>query len=254
MTDTRPIRRLLILVAAFCAAWMCLCSSHFERSACAQMTEPAEWANDNPQDVVVVNETSTEPNVTGPTEPVSPTRTPIDRSQTAATDRNSSGDARSTSWAWAWLPIVLASALWWLVHRLRRGKSLDHSLLPEGVIVPLGRRAVGGGQTVQLIRIGSRILVVTPTAEGLRTLTEITDPQEVERIVSLCLQPQQGMAGIGSLFSGRPIRSLADSDRPQPRTTGTAVESSRNLQADRAVHSPSARAGHAAPDHSEVTR
>ncbi len=243
MRHSSQTRRRRLFAVAFCAAGMCQCSTQFGQLAIAQAGESTEWANESPQEVAVAADAS----ITQSTEPISPTRTPINRSHSPSTERNSSGDARSTSWAWAWLPIVVASALWWLVSRLRSGRSHDHSVLPEGVIVPLGRRAVGGGQSVQLIRIGSRILVVTPTAEGLRTLTEITDPQEVERLVSLCLQPQQGMAGIGGLFSGRPIRPLVDSDKIDHRTT---VENSRSSQAARAVSASSARSGQAA----EVTR
>lgn len=185
------------------APWMAYCSVGACLIACsvaqAQSPSDVEWATTS--QVAGLTDVSAAPEV------AIESRTPIQRTQSRSSDGSAAGDARTTSWAWAWLPVVIALALWWIVGRLRSGKLLDPSALPEGVIVSLGQRSIGSGRYIQLIRIGSRILVVTPTADGLRTLSEISDAPEVERLVSLCLRPNQGTTGIGSLFGGRPIHS-----------------------------------------------
>ena len=191
----------------------------------AQVATPVEWAGGSPpaaqSDRGLNSEASTQSIDSIGEDTESATRTPIQRSQTSNSQRESTGNARSTSWIWAWIPIGFAAALWWLVGRLRSDKVIDQGVLPDGVIAPLGRRSVGGGQVVQLIRIGSRILVVTPTTEGLRTLTEITDPQEVERLVALCLQPQQANISFGALFRGQPMKPIANPDREAPQVQKT---------------------------------
>lgn len=208
-TLTARCRRLDAIAAAVCGSvWLC-CSPAF-----AQNSDTAAWATSEaaPSDA---EGPSTSANDDAEEDSTAPARTPIQRDQSTSA-RSSFGDMGRRSWTWAWLPIALVVVLWWIVGRVRNGKARDHNLLPEGVIVPLGRRSIGGGHVVQLIRIGSRILVVTPTAEGLKSLTEIDDPQEVERLVSLCLQPRQGSPGIAGLFGQRPIRTETQSERPQP--------------------------------------
>jgi hypothetical protein len=177
----------------------------------AQDAGVAEWADQAESRSGADQQGASESNAAN-----SSTRTPIEREE-AADAVDFTGDARRPSWNWAWAPIALAFGLWWLVNRLRRGKPRDNQLLPEGVIVSLGRRSIGGGHVVQLIRIGSRILVVTPTTEGLRTLTDITNSEEVERLISMCLQPANGTTGIAGLFSGRAIR--AESGERTARTS-----------------------------------
>jgi flagellar biogenesis protein FliO len=45
---------------------------------------------------------------------------------------------------------------------------------------------------LQLIRLGRRLLLVSVTPEHAETLTEITDPDEVNHLTSLCRQQQSG--------------------------------------------------------------
>lgn len=207
-TFGQPKRICHLIWVALIAAWGCLAACSASQ---AQGLGEVEWAVTG-QDADAASATEAELEL----------RTPIQRTEQHTSERGNSGDARTTSWVWAWLPVGIALALWWLVGRLRSSKLLAPNVLPESVIVPLGQRSIGGGRIVQLIRIGSRILVVTPTTDGLQTLSEISDPQEVERLVSLCLRPNQGNAGIASLFGTRPIQSSAmpqDTVRERGKTT-----------------------------------
>jgi flagellar biogenesis protein FliO len=205
LSDTKSCVFRIHAIAGTAVFILSISAFTFAQDVSLQTTETAEWADDASSDTTA--SAAIEPAAADAQAPAV-SRTPIDREHSPTSDGATEGDARSASWNWTWLVIVVASVLWWLVGRLRRRGPLDAGLLPEGVVATLGRQSVGGGQSVQLIRIGSRILVVTPTAQGLRTLSEIADPQEVERLVSLCLQPQRGMPGIGGLFGGKPIVSL----------------------------------------------
>ncbi len=75
----------------------------------------------------------------------------------------------------------------WLVRRhLPRGMGP----LPADVFEVLGRAAVGQKQSVTLLRLGDRLLLVAISAAGIETLSEITDPDEVTRLLGICRQAQ----------------------------------------------------------------
>jgi flagellar protein FliO/FliZ len=58
--------------------------------------------------------------------------------------------------------------------------------LPPQVIELLGRQPLGGKQTLQLLRVGNKLLLIALSPGGAQTLTEITDPVEVEHLAGLC--------------------------------------------------------------------
>jgi flagellar biogenesis protein FliO len=66
--------------------------------------------------------------------------------------------------------------------------------LPGEVFEVLGRAPLSGRQEVHLLRCGSKLLLVSVTPAGAETLTEITDPPEVDRLAGLCLQAKPGSA------------------------------------------------------------
>lgn len=83
--------------------------------------------------------------------------------------------------------LALVLGLFFLVAwLLRRGMSKGSGLLPAEAVEVLGRTALPHRQHMQLIRCGNKLLLVAVSAGGAETLTEITDPLEVERLVGLC--------------------------------------------------------------------
>lgn len=58
--------------------------------------------------------------------------------------------------------------------------------LPRGAVEVLGRLPLGPKQSAQLIRIGSRLLLVASSPQGLSTLAEVSDAQEVQRLTEIC--------------------------------------------------------------------
>jgi flagellar biogenesis protein FliO len=74
--------------------------------------------------------------------------------------------------------------------------------LPKEVFEILGRAPLGARQQVQLLRYGSKLLLVSITPHGTETLTEVTDPLEVDRIAGICQQgnPKSSTAAFRQVF------------------------------------------------------
>jgi len=58
--------------------------------------------------------------------------------------------------------------------------------LPRDAVEVLGRTLLTGRQYVHLIRCGNKILLVSVSPSGAETLTEITDPVEIDRLAGIC--------------------------------------------------------------------
>jgi hypothetical protein len=76
---------------------------------------------------------------------------------------------------------------------------------------------------MQLIRCGHKLLLVCISAAGAETLTEITDPQEVDRLAGLCRQahPHSATASFQQVFQQfgqKGARDFSDDDRLAART------------------------------------
>jgi len=75
-----------------------------------------------------------------------------------------------------------------LVWLLKRGLLGNARLLPAEVVESLGSASFAGRQQVHLLRVGHKLVLVSVTATGTATLTEITDREEVDRLAGLCVQ------------------------------------------------------------------
>jgi flagellar biogenesis protein FliO len=71
----------------------------------------------------------------------------------------------------------------WVVKR-----SLPRSarVLPTDVAEVLGRVPLAGRQVGQLVRVGRKLLLVATTPNGIETLTEITDEEDVQNLLRIC--------------------------------------------------------------------
>lgn len=74
----------------------------------------------------------------------------------------------------------------------RRYAPAGAALLPKDAIELLGRAPLAARQQMQLVRIGNKLLLVAVSPVGVETLTEITEPTEVEHLVALCRRHQPG--------------------------------------------------------------
>lgn len=73
-----------------------------------------------------------------------------------------------------------------LVWVMRRAAPPGPAALPGEAFEVLGRAPLAHRQQVHLLRCGSKLLLVSLTPSGAETLTEITDPSEVERLAESC--------------------------------------------------------------------
>jgi flagellar biogenesis protein FliO len=85
---------------------------------------------------------------------------------------------------------------------LRRAAPRSLTVLPGEVLEILGRAPLAGRQQLHLLRCGNKLLLVSVTPAGAETLTEITDPAEVDRLAGLCQQarPNSATAAFRQVF------------------------------------------------------
>ncbi|MCI0358990.1 MAG: flagellar biosynthetic protein FliO, partial [Planctomycetaceae bacterium] len=113
------------------------------------------------------------------------------------------------------LAIVLGlfAALVWFSKRFAPAGA---AALPKEAVELLGRTPLDGRQTMQLIRVGNRLLLVALSASGAATLTEITDPLEVEHLAGLC---RRGKSGSATASFSAVLSQLASEPADQPPRT-----------------------------------
>jgi flagellar biogenesis protein FliO len=97
---------------------------------------------------------------------------------------------------------VVLGIFFLVVWVLRRTSPGGLGTLPAGAFEVLGRAALANRQQVHLLRCGNKLLLVSVTATGAQTLTEITDPAEVDRLSELCRQTRSNVAAtvLGRVF------------------------------------------------------
>lgn len=156
------------------------------------------------------------------------------RTDSAATTKNASaGAARKTSSAgsgwWTTMgSLVAVIALIVLVAKLvRRHSPAATRALPAEAFRVLGRRSLDFRNAVHLVRLGSRLLVLGVSPEGMRTLAEITDPVEVDYLAGLCTRSEPAATGAG--FS-RMLERFGGGDEPAVEADPAALRLKTRLQ------------------------
>jgi flagellar biogenesis protein FliO len=88
------------------------------------------------------------------------------------------------------LAIVIGAFLLfaWALKRGGKRASGRRGALPADVVSVLGRVPLAARQFAELLRVGNKLVLVSLTPTGAETLTEVTDPAEVDRLVGLCQQ------------------------------------------------------------------
>ena len=72
-----------------------------------------------------------------------------------------------------------------LVIVILLSKKQEKQSLPREAIEVLGRIPVSSKQSVQLIRFGQKLVLVESSQNGLKPISEITDPAEVNQMLDL---------------------------------------------------------------------
>lgn len=129
--------------------------------------------------------------------PAAPRRSLAPPSTPSAED-SPGGSAQPLSFDWNSLPFnptSTAAALAMVVGLLllclaavRKAGPKSQRVLPGEVAAVLGRVPLGGKQTAHLLKLGSKLVLVHISPEEVKTITEVTDPAEVTRLLGLCEQ------------------------------------------------------------------
>jgi flagellar biogenesis protein FliO len=88
------------------------------------------------------------------------------------------------------LAIVIGSFLLfaWAMRRTNRKSGVRRGNVPSDAVCVLGRVPLAARQFAELLHVGNKLVLVALTPNGPTTLTELSDPAEVDRIVGLCQQ------------------------------------------------------------------
>jgi len=102
--------------------------------------------------------------------------------------KGNSSSRSSTGSLWTTLgSLALIVGLILVVAKLfKKHSPVASQALPSEAVELLGRRPLDARQSIHLIRLGSRILLIGTSPEGMQTLSEITDPLEVDYLAGMC--------------------------------------------------------------------
>jgi len=93
----------------------------------------------------------------------------------------------------------------------RRFSPSGSAILPKEAIELLGRMSLAARQQAHLVRIGNKLLLVAISPAGAKTLTEITEPTEVEHLTALC---RRGKPASSTLAFRQALTELANEPAP----------------------------------------
>ncbi len=94
----------------------------------------------------------------------------------------------NTVYTVVWALAIVIGAFLLCAYLLQRGARVAVPTLPAGAVSVLGRVPLAARQFADLLHVGNKLVLMTLSPSGAETLTEVTDPVEVDRIVGLCQQ------------------------------------------------------------------
>lgn len=111
--------------------------------------------------------------------------------QRSAVKNRRATTTQSVTTVFASLAIVLGLFFlfaWFTKRNAPRGSSA----LPREAVEVLGRVACGARQQMQLVRLGNKLVLLSVSSNGTSPLAEVIDPDEVDRLTSLCRHGRDG--------------------------------------------------------------
>ena len=103
----------------------------------------------------------------------------------------------------------------WLWRRVGPGGSGG---LPTEVLEIVGQTPFGPKKTLQLVRLGTRLLLLLNSPEGTHPIGEITDPAEVDHITTVCSgRGYRGASEKRTVFNNL-VQQVQKRENPQPRS------------------------------------
>lgn len=122
--------------------------------------------------------------------------------------------------------LALVLGLYFLfVWVMRKINPMGNGGLPSEVVEVLGQVPFGAKRSLQMVRLGPKLLLLLNSPEGTQSIGEITDPDEVDYLSSLCMGKSASRSKPSSSRSSRSQTDQAASPpsptRVQPRTVGS---------------------------------
>jgi flagellar biogenesis protein FliO len=146
----------------------------------ASQVRQANWSSPNAVSSTDIESSSFKPASNARSIPLEP---PSDKSEQAS--RRSSGwFGNLVSMMFSLLFVV--GVFLFLVWGFRKTGLPAMVSLPDSVVQVLGQRNLSPRQPMYVVRFGSKLILVSQQAGQTQTLSEIVDPDEVERLVQLC--------------------------------------------------------------------
>jgi flagellar motor switch/type III secretory pathway protein FliN/flagellar biogenesis protein FliO len=193
-----------------------------QRSAAASEADDHRLENHSPRQArLEASPQSAEKSRGWPATPLTPRSAGAARESDAAV-RNPAQS--SSNWLWSGWGMFLLLSFIGLGARWLKGRSATVvGRLPNEAFEILGRQAIDPRTAVLVARTGSRLLLLSLSPQGLRTLAEITDPVEVDCVAGLCRATHRDQTLVETFRSmlQKPTRSKAAS---QPATRLTSPE------------------------------
>ncbi|MCH2182225.1 MAG: flagellar biosynthetic protein FliO [Mariniblastus sp.] len=128
------------------------------------------------------------------------------------------------------LAIVLGGyfGIVWFMRKFNPGSS---GALPTEVVEVLGTTPFGPKKHLQVIRLGNKLLLLMNSAEGSQMIGEVSDPEEVEYLASLCVSKRKRRAASSRLSRRSSAQVSMNQSRRSPATdTPPAPPAADNLR------------------------
>ncbi len=113
----------------------------------------------------------------------------------------------------------------WLTRKLNGAKG--NGRLPKEVVELMGAAPFGPRQNLQLVRLGSKLLLLLNGPDGTSSIGEITEPNEVEYLSNLCsgkkTEPNSGVATM--------VSRIVSGSKAKTRTEPESLDVSQLVQA-----------------------
>ncbi len=151
-------------------------------------------------------------------QPAKPIQLPQRAAKSAASDSNPDSSRRTVTLP-LWMTVITLGLVLVLftfgLKWLQRYGPASFRGLPTAAVEVLGRRPLEPKVSLHIVRCGSRVLVLGVGPDGVRTLSEITDPVEVDLLVGAC-QTKLSVAPKGEPFGQILEKSAFWSPTAQP--------------------------------------
>lgn len=125
----------------------------------------------------------------------------------------------------------------WLMRKVSPGGNRE---LPREVVSVMGQVPFGPRRNLQLVRLGSKLVLLLNSQDGTQPIGEISDPLEVEYLTSLC-PGKTSSSSLGAIHHA--ARRLTESNTPQTSAPKQAVSSTSLTQVIKMLENASKQGG-----------